>query len=224
MEPPSLPPRTLPLPSLGAPSLPRPWGPGEEQEAVLGRSGPPAPKGGTCLLSSCGHTGSAQGKCGQRTWSVRHPLRARGEATGLPGPSQPQVSDRSAANPGGIAGPAQRSPAPLGTFLPAPPLRSCAPPCTPSQRQLVLCCAAKPCSPSAWPPTMPGQMYQVPRDRDHKAIPAPSPLGQIVSPQPRGCTTGRLVRPACSGSVSRASGAFCLCPAPSGLVPSVRVP
>lgn len=170
VEPPSLPPRTLPLPSLGAPSLPRPWGPGEEQEAVLGRSGPPAPKAGTCLLSSCGHTGSAQGKCGQRTWSVRHPLRARGEAAGLLGPSQPQVSDGSAANPGGIAGPA-----PLGTFLPAPPLGSRAPPCTPSQRQLGLCCAAKPCSPSAWPPTTPGQMYQVPREETTKPSLPPAP-------------------------------------------------
>lgn len=52
----------------------------------------------------------------------------------------------------------------------------------------------------------------------HRASPVPRPPGQTAVPKPRGCTVEALVGPARSGSVSPASGAFCLCPTPSGLV------
>lgn len=72
--------------------------------------------------------------------------------------------------------------------------------------------ASRPLSPDAWSDassTISG---------GHKASPIPRPPRPTAVPKPRGCTVEALVRPACPGPVSRASGAFCLCPAPSCLV------
>lgn len=52
----------------------------------------------------------------------------------------------------------------------------------------------------------------------HRVSPAPRAPGPMAMPEPEAHTLEAQVGPACSGSVSHTSGAFCFGPAPSLLV------